>query len=338
MPIIIAEAGVNHNGSLQTALQLVDAAAAAGADYVKFQTFRAKNLVTLNAETADYQKANCNAQSQLDMLRQLELSQEDFVKIAGHCKEKGIGFLSTPFDLESIEFLETLDMDYMKIPSGEITNLPYLKRIALTCKPIIMSTGMSDLLEIGRALDVFYAVGYREPDITLLHCNTEYPTPYSDVNLLAMVSMHECFGVYVGYSDHTRGITVPIAATALGATMIEKHFTLSRTMPGPDHAASLEPHELKEMCAAIRQADAALGSRMKVPSPSEQKNRSVARKSIVASKAIKKGEYFTERNLAAKRPGTGISPMFWEALTGTPATRDYLPDQMIEEPGYPLQS
>ncbi len=329
-PIIIAEAGVNHNGSLDTALRLVDAAAASGADYVKFQTFKAEKIVTNAGKTAEYQKENTKADSQVDMLRRLELPYDDFKIIADHCKQKGIGFLSTPFDIESIDFLKSLHMDYMKVPSGEITNLPYLKKIVQLRMPIILSTGMCGLADVESALQVFYDGGVSRNDITVLHCNTEYPTPFADVNLRAMLTLHEAFGVNIGYSDHTPGIVVPIAAVALGATVIEKHFTLDKTMDGPDHIASLNPEELSEMVRGIRHVAMALGSPYKRVSPSEKKNMTAARKSIVANSEIKKGEILSERNLTVKRPGNGISPMQWDSIVGRKATRDYQPDDLIE--------
>lgn len=329
-PIIIAEAGVNHNGSLERAFALVDAAAEAGVDYVKFQTFKADRLVTASSRTADYQKANCDADSQLEMLRSLELPFEAFRKLSGYCASKGVGFLSTPFDAESIDFLASLGMDFMKVPSGEITNLPYLRKIAETRIPVIMSTGMSTMGEVEAALEVFYDNGYSHEDIVLLHCNTEYPTPMADVNLLAMVTMRNAFEVATGYSDHTRGIEVPIAATALGATVIEKHFTLSRELPGPDHKASLEPAELAEMVSGIQNVSDALGCPVKQVSSSEAKNRAVARKSIVAARPIAKGEAFTEENLTVKRPGDGLSPMLWDKVIGRTAFRDFSTDEQID--------
>lgn len=329
-PIIIAEAGVNHNGSLKTALQMVDAAALAGADFVKFQTFKTDSLVTASVKTAEYQKANCNADTQRDMLRKLELPYSDFRILADHCREKGIGFLSTPFDKESIDFLSTLGMKYMKVPSGEITNLPYLRNIASTQTPVIISTGMSTLADVENALQVFYDAGYSRSDITLLHCTTQYPTPFSDVNLRAMQTLREAFGIATGYSDHTRGIEIPIAATALGATVIEKHFTLDTSMPGPDHAASLNPDELEEMVRRISHVSMALGSAVKRVTPSEHKNMEAARKSIVAATDIKEGEFFTEDNLTVKRPGTGISPMRWDEIIGKASTRFYKADDLIQ--------
>ncbi len=328
-PIIIAEAGVNHNGSLELALEMVDAAAQAGADYIKFQTFKAENLVTSAGTTAAYQKNNCNADSQLEMLRSLELTFDDFIRIKSYCEEKGIGFVSTPFDLESIDFLASLGMDFMKIPSGEITNLPYLRRIAATRMPVVMSSGMSTIGDIEAALEVFYSQGYGQSDITLLHCNTEYPTPFRDVNLIAMVSLRNTFGIRTGYSDHTPGIEVPVAATALGAAVIEKHFTLNRSLPGPDHVASLEPEELSRMVKEIRNVAVSLGSPLKQISDSERKNMAVARKSIVAATDIKEGDIFTEENLTVKRPGDGISPMLWDKIIGRKAVRNFSKDSPI---------
>lgn len=329
-PIIIAEAGVNHNGSLETALKLVDAASLSGADYVKFQTFKSEKIVTNTGKTADYQKENTKTVSQIDMLRRLELPYEDFNIIADHCKKKGIGFLSTPFDTESIDFLKSIDMDYMKVPSGEITNLPYLRKIAQQGLPIILSTGMCTLADVESALQVLYDGGVSRNDVTVLHCNTQYPTPYSDVNLKAMLTLREAFGVNVGYSDHTPGIVVPIAAVALGATVIEKHFTLDKSMEGPDHIASLDPDELAEMVRGVRHVSMALGSPLKRVSPSEKRNMTAARKSIVAAADIKKGDVFSEDNLTVKRPGNGISPMQWDSIIGRTALRDYKTDELIE--------
>jgi len=329
-PIIIAEAGVNHNGSLDRALNMVDAAAAAGVDYIKFQTFKADRLVTAGGDTAEYQKQNCDAGSQLEMLRSLELPYDAFLRISDYCSEKGIGFLSTPFDGESVRFLASIGMDFMKTPSGEITNLPYLRQIASTHIPVIMSTGMSTLGDIEAALQVFYNNGYGDDDIVLLHCNTEYPTPFSDVNLNAMIGMRNAFALPVGYSDHTKGMDVAIAATAMGACVIEKHFTLSRSLPGPDHVASLEPDELKAMVGSIHNVADAMGCPVKKVSVSERKNMTVARKSIVAAKCIEKGELFSEDNLTVKRPGSGLSPMLWDAVMGRKAARSFNADELIE--------
>lgn len=326
--LIIAEAGVNHNGSMELAKQMVVAAKEAGADYVKFQTFIPKNLVSRFAEKAEYQKKTTGEEdSQLQMLEKLALTQEDFVELQSYCKEVGIGFISTPFDLESIVFLNTLDMDFWKLPSGEVTNLPYLEKIAQTGKKIVMSTGMCEMDEIQATLQVLESNGAGE--ITVLHCNTEYPTPFADVNLLAMRQMAEVLQKPIGYSDHTVGIEVPVAAVALGATVIEKHFTLDKAMEGPDHAASLEPAELAEMVRAIRNIELARGDGKKKRTASEEKNCQVARKSIVAAKDIKAGEVFSEDNLTVKRPGNGISPMKWYEVIGTRATRDYKADELI---------
>ena len=326
---IIAEAGVNHNGNYELACRLVDAAKKAGADCVKFQTFVSENMVSHNAGKAEYQKDNTGkCGSQLAMIKKLELSFADFRNLKAHCDRSGISFLSTPFDLESIAFLDTIDMPFWKIPSGEVTNLPYLLAIAKTRKPVVMSTGMCEIDEIQAAIDVLKKNG--TPDIKLLHCNTEYPTPYEDVNLNAMQSMRSHFNVEVGYSDHTRGIEIPIAAAALGAAIIEKHFTLDCGMEGPDHKASLEPDELASMVKGIRNVENALGNGVKTVSPSERKNMTVARKSIVARRVIKKGELLTEGNIVVKRPGSGISPMRWFEILGTHAVRDFEEDELIE--------
>ncbi len=329
--IIIAEAGVNHNGSIDLAKKLIDAASDAGVDYIKFQTFDAKKLVSKNAKKADYQEKNMkeSGNSQLEMLQKLELTPEDHFELIAYCKQKKICFFSTAFDLDSLDFLASLKLGLWKVPSGEITNYPYLKRMAKTNDPIILSTGMSDMNDIKNAIGAFVSNGVSKDRITVLHCNTEYPTPMDDVNLKAMNFIGKELGVKIGYSDHTLGIEVPIAAVALGATVIEKHFTLDRNMNGPDHKASLEPHELKEMVRAIRNIEKALGEEEKVISPSEQKNVAVARKSIVAAKDIKKGDLFTEDNITVKRPGTGISPMEWENVLGKIATCDFNEDDLI---------
>lgn len=327
--LIIAEAGVNHNGSFDIARKLVDAAKEAGADIVKFQTFRAENLVTKSARKADYQIENTkNDDSQFSMLKKLELKAEEYIELQKYCDLVGIQFLSTPFDGDSIRFLETLDMPFWKIPSGEITNFPYLRQLAKTGKPVVLSTGMSTLEEIQQAIEVLKRYG--TTDIRLLHCNTEYPTPFCDVNLSAMRTIAEATGLPVGYSDHTVGIEVPVAAVAMGACIIEKHFTLDKNMEGPDHRASLSPEELKAMVNAIRHVEQAIGSGCKEPSESEKKNITVARKSIVAKRYISKGEIFTEENLTTKRPGNGISPMEWEKLLGQQAQKDFMEDALIE--------
>lgn len=326
---IIAEAGVNHNGSYELACRMIDTAKAAGADCVKFQTFRAEALSSIHAEKAAYQKANMGGGStQLEMLKKLELAKDEFKALKAHCAETGIDFLSTPFDLESVAFLDELGVPFWKIPSGEVTNLPYLLAIAKTKRPIVMSTGMCELDDIRAAVRSLTDNG--TPDITLLQCNTEYPTPYEDVNLRAMQTLQKEFGLRVGYSDHTAGIGVPIAAAAMGAAVIEKHFTLDRNLEGPDHKASLEPDELAAMVRAIRNVEAALGDGVKRVSPSERKNLPIARKSIVARRAISKGEPLTERNITTKRPGTGISPMRWFEVLGTVANRSYGKDELIE--------
>ncbi|WP_379970592.1 N-acetylneuraminate synthase [Ectobacillus sp. sgz5001026] len=326
---IIAEAGVNHNGDLEFAKKLIEKAKEAGADCIKFQTFVSKNIVSKNACKADYQKQQTSVdESQLAMLRKLELSFNDFIELKEYCKVCRIEFLSTPFDFDSIDFLKNLDMAIWKVPSGEITNLPYLIKIAKTHKPIIMSTGMSTMDEIQAAMSVLQDNGCGE--VTLLHCTTEYPAPYSDVNLNAMQTLREKFNVPVGYSDHTKGIEISVAAVAKGATVIEKHFTLDRNMEGPDHRASLEPQELKAMVTAIRNVEVALGDGVKQPSQSEIKNMEIARKSIVAAKNIRCGEVLTEDNLTVKRPGNGISPMRWFEVLGQTAVRDFEEDELIE--------
>lgn len=325
---IIAEAGVNHNGSFELACKLVDAAKKAGVDCIKFQTFKSSNLVSHNAQKADYQKKTTGDGSQIDMLKKLELSYEEFLALKDYCDNVGICFLSTPFDFESIDFLNSIDMPFWKIPSGEVTNLPYLVALAKTGKPVVMSTGMCEMTEIEDAIKVLRENGTNE--IKLLHCNTEYPTPFEDVNLKAMRTIQDAFDLEVGYSDHTKGIEVPIAAVALGATIIEKHFTLDRNMEGPDHKASLEPGELKSMVSSIRHIEQALGTGDKIPSPSEKKNITVARKSIVAKTDIKEGDILSEDNLSVKRPGTGISPMRWYEVIGTKAVRNFQEDELIE--------
>ncbi|MCM3511411.1 N-acetylneuraminate synthase [Carnobacterium inhibens] len=327
---IIAEAGVNHNGSIELAKQLIEKGAEAGVDAVKFQSFKASKLVTVNAEKADYQIANTgnNDENQYDMIKKLELDYDKHQELMDYAISKNVMFLSSAFDLESIDLLVDLDLSVFKIPSGEITNLPYLRKIALTKKPVILSTGMATLGEIEEALEVLKNNG--TTDVTILHCNTEYPTPMSDVNLTAMNTMKDAFKVKVGYSDHTLGIEVPIAAVALGAVVIEKHFTLDKTMEGPDHKASLEPDELKQMVKSIRNIEKALGTGVKTPTDSERKNKPIARKSIVAKAPISIGEIFSEENLEIKRPGTGISPMLWDEIIGSKATKDYQADELIE--------
>lgn len=326
---IIAEAGVNHNGSIEIAKKLVYEAKQAGADAVKFQTFKPEKVVSKFAGKAEYQKKTTGEnETQLDMIKKLELPYGDFIKLKEYCDKIGIMFMSTPFDLDSIDFLKELNLEIFKIPSGEITNLPYLIKVGRLNKKVILSTGMSTLSEIGDAIKVLKDNGTH--DITILHCNTEYPTPYEDVNLQAMLAIREAFNLEVGYSDHTLGIEVPIAAVSMGASVIEKHFTLDNNMEGPDHKASLEPDQLKYMIAAIRNVEKAIGSRIKQPSQSEVKNIVIARKSIIAKKNISKGEVFTEENLTVKRPGNGISPMRWFEIIGQPAKRDFKEDELIE--------
>jgi N,N'-diacetyllegionaminate synthase len=328
--LIIAEAGVNHNGDIAMAKRLIEVAAEAGVDMVKFQTFSADRLATTRAGKAQYQEQSTGeAESQHSMLRRLELSDEMHQNLIEHCRRHGIRFFSTGFDVPSLDFLMGLGLDRVKIPSGEITNLPYLRRVAEHGKPVILSTGMASLGDIESALAVLEEGGVSREHITVLHCNTEYPTPMVDVNLRAMCNIGQAFNVAVGYSDHTPGIEVAIAAVALGAVVIEKHFTLDRNLPGPDHAASLEPDELKAMVVAIRNVELALGDGIKRASPSEVKNMPIARKSIVASRPIRAGEVFTTENITAKRPGTGISPMRWDEVLGRPANRDYAADEMI---------
>jgi len=329
---VIAEAGVNHNGSLAIAFQLIDVAAAAGADAVKFQTFKAEKIIAVNAPKADYQKKMAGSDdSQLDMVRKLELDERAHVQLCQYCQHRGIQFLSTPFDLDSIDLLNRLKLEMFKIPSGEITNLPYLRKLGKLKKRLILSTGMASLGEIEAALDVLTGAGTSLGNITVLHCNTEYPTPFEDVNLRAMLTIRNAFpGISVGYSDHTLGTEVAIATVAMGATVIEKHFTLDRNLPGPDHHASLMPHELTAMIESIRNVEKALGSGIKKPSPSELKNMQVARKSIVAATSIRENESFTETNITVKRPGTGISPMRWDEIIGRKATKNYCKDDEIE--------
>ena len=331
--IIIAEAGVNHNGNLELAKELISAAAKAGADYVKFQTFSADKIVSKSAKKASYQEANQPEEdsSQYSMLKKLELPFSWYKILMDHSNQLNIKFISTGFDLDSIDFLDNLSTPFFKIPSGEITNKPYLVHIASKKKPIILSTGMSSLLEVKDALKVLEENGINKDNITVLHCTTEYPAPIEEINLKAMLSMKESLGVNIGYSDHTIGFEVPIAAVALGATIIEKHFTIDRNLPGPDHKASLEPSELKEMIRSIRNIELALsGSGQKEPSHSEIKNLIAVRKSIVAAVNISKGELFSEENLSIKRPGNGLSPMLWDQVLGTHAKRNFVQDEMIE--------
>lgn len=329
--LIIAEAGVNHNGDMQMAKRLIDAAAAAGADLVKFQTFNASRQVTCSAKKADYQtQTTDSSESQHAMLQRLELTEAMHHELIEHCASRQIGFFSTGFDIESVDLLVRLGQEQFKIPSGEITNLPYLRHIGQLGKETILSTGMATLGDVEAAIDVLEQAGTPRSKLTVLHCTTEYPTPMAEVNLRAMQSLHTAFGVDVGYSDHTQGIEVAIAAVAMGASVIEKHFTLDRTLPGPDHQASLEPAELSAMVAAIRNIEAALGDGIKRLTPSEARNKPVARKSLVASRAIKAGEIFTADNLTTKRPGSGISPMRWDEFMGKKAPRDFAADELIE--------
>ena len=328
---IIAEAGVNHNGQLKLAFDLIDAAEDAGADAVKFQSFKTDSLVSQKAGKAEYQKRTTNAaETQYEMIKRLELSFDDHKKLIDYCRSKNIEFLSSPFDLDSIDLLYKLGLDVFKIPSGEIINLPYLRKIAGLNKNVILSTGMSDLGEIEDALDVLTINGTDRGNITVLHCNTEYPTPFEDVNLKAILTIKNAFNVRVGYSDHTPGIEVPIAAVALGAEVIEKHFTLDKKMEGPDHKASLDPDELKSMINSIRNIEKAMGNGIKKPSKSELKNKPIVRKSLIAIKDIKKGDIFAEENIGIKRPGNGISPMRWDEVIGKFANRDFKIDDLIE--------
>lgn len=329
--LIIAEAGVNHNGNMHLARRLVEVAAEAGADLVKFQTFTAEKIVTAGAPTAEYQRAGGDGSApQIGMLKALELSDEMHRQLADYCAECGIGFFSTGFDIENIDYLLGMGQSLIKVPSGEMTNLPYLRHIGSLGLEILMSTGMCSLGDIEAALDAVEQAGASRDRVTVLHCNTEYPTPFCDVNLTAMVNIGRSFGVRVGYSDHTQGIEVPIAAVALGATVIEKHFTLDRSMPGPDHAASLEPGEMKALVSAIRNVEQSLGDGIKRPTPSERKNMPIARRSLVARTAIAAGEAFTSVNMTAKRPDCGISPMRWDEVVGRIARRDFAQDELIE--------
>ncbi|MBT4598728.1 MAG: N-acetylneuraminate synthase [Methylococcales bacterium] len=327
---IIAEAGVNHNGSTELAKKLIDVAVHSGADAIKFQTFKAENLVSKKAQKAEYQKQTTDSkESQFEMIKKLELDVDTHQALMAYCAEKNILFLSTPFDHDSINLLNKLELDIFKIPSGEITNSPYLKQIGALNKQVILSTGMANLGEIEAALAVLVSAGTQRKRITVLHANTMYPTPMEDVNLKAMQTIGQAFDIAYGYSDHTLGIEVDIAAVAMGASVIEKHFTLDKTMEGPDHKASLEPDELKAMVKAIRNIELALGSRVKQVSNSERPNMAVARKSLIAKIDIKQGEQFTENNLTIKRPGTGISPMRWDEMIGQTAQKNYLADDLI---------
>ncbi len=329
--IIIAEAGVNHNGSIPMAKEMIDVAADAGADLVKFQTFTAEKLVIKTAKKADYQKNSSDqTESQFQMIKKLELSRNDHEILLEHCNKNNIQFLSTPFDRQSINLLDEINIPFFKIPSGEITNLPYLRHIGGIGKPVVISTGMATISEVKNAMSILLDAGIKQNDITVLHCNSEYPSPMKDVNLKAMQTLENELGVKVGYSDHTLGIEVSVAAVAMGAKVIEKHFTLDRNLYGPDHGASLEPSELKEMISAIRNIESALGDGVKKPSQSEIKNLLIVRKSIVSKRPIKKGEFFSEENLTVKRPGNGISPMKWDEILGSVSIRDYLKDELIQ--------
>lgn len=329
--LIIAEAGVNHNGSFDLAVKMIDVAARAGADYVKFQTAIPEEVISCYAPKAEYQKETTGGvESQLEMCRRIHLPLSDYARLARICREKGIGFMSTPFDLPSIDCLAQLDMDYWKIPSGEITNLPYLRKVAAPGRKIILSTGMSQLEEVAVAVDILCRGGVDRDDIALLHCTTQYPTPYDAVNLRAMEALGTLNVGAVGYSDHTLGIEVPVGAVAMGAQIIEKHFTLDRSMEGPDHRASLDPEGLAAMVASIRNIEQAIGNGVKEVADAERANILIARKSIVARRAIIAGEIFTEDNLTVKRPADGLSPMLWDTVIGQRATRDFLPDQPIE--------
>ena len=330
MTLIIAEAGVNHNGDLSIAHKLIDAAVDAGADIVKFQTFKATNLASKLAPKADYQiKLTNEKESQQAMLQNLELSENSYYELISHCKEKNIEFLSTAFDLESLSIIRKFNLKRFKIPSGEITNYPYLRKIGALGVPIIWSTGMSNLEEIRNAINVLTEFGTSKDDLTILHCTTEYPAPFADVNLNAMKTINKTFNINIGYSDHTKGIEVAIAAVALGAKVIEKHITLDNKMQGPDHEASLEPQLFKEMVKCIRNIEIALGDGIKKPSASEIKNLDIVRKSLIANKKIIKGELFTEENLTTKRPGNGINPMQLEKIIGTVSSKSFNPDEII---------
>lgn len=329
--IVIAEAGVNHNGSFDLAVEMIDVAARAGADYVKFQTAIPEEVISCYAPKAEYQKETTGGgESQLDMCRRIHLPLSDYARLARICRDRGIGFMSTPFDLPSIDCLARLDMDYWKIPSGEITNLPYLRKVAAPGRRIILSTGMSQLDEVAVAVDILCKGGVNRHDISLLHCTTQYPTPYDAVNLRAMEALRGLDVGAVGYSDHTLGIEVPVAAVAMGAQIIEKHFTLDTSMEGPDHRASLDPQALAAMVSSIRHIEQAIGSGVKTVADAERPNILIARKSIVARCAIAAGEIFTEENLTVKRPADGLSPMLWDTVIGRPAPHAFLPDQPIE--------
>lgn len=327
---IIAEAGVNHNGSLGLAFRLIDAAARAGVDAVKFQSYNTDKLVTKTAPKAEYQKKNEDSNSQYEMLKQLELSEEAHIQLKDYAEEKNLEFMSTPFDHESIELLTRIGVKRFKVGSGDLTNVPYLRHLAATKIPIILSTGMANMAEVQEAVRVILDTGFAKENLSVLHATTEYPAPYNEVNLMAMKTMEKKLKLSIGYSDHTPGIEIPIAAVALGAEIIEKHFTLDRSLPGPDHKASLEPDELKQMVISIRKVEQSIGSGTKIASESEEKNRPIARKSLVAATVIKKGARFTEENLCVKRPGSGISPLKWDEWLGQRADQDYEIDDLIQ--------
>lgn len=332
--LVIAEAGVNYNGNLELAKEMIYVAKECGADIIKFQTAKPELVMSKYAEKADYQKKTTGmCESQLDMCRRILLPYEDFYILKKACYQVGIGFLSTPFELESIDFLSCIGMNVWKIPSGEITNLPYLEKIGKLRQNVILSTGMSTLKEVGTAIQILVSNGTKRENITIMHCTTEYPAPYNDINLKAMLTLKDTFKMKIGYSDHSRGIIVPIAAVAMGAEIIEKHFTLDKDMEGPDHRASLEPEELRDMIQQIRNIESALGTGIKIPQASETKNICIARKSIVAKRHIIKGEKFTVDNITVKRPGTGISPMLWYEVMGKTAIRDFDEDELIEVDG-----
>ena len=329
--LVIAEAGVNHNGSLSRAKEMIDTASESGADVIKFQTFNAESLVTRSAEKADYQKKTTSQyESQFEMIKKLELNRHAHEELSTYCESKSIQFASTPFDIGSVNLLVDLNVPFLKIPSGELTNLPYLRHIGRVQKSIIMSTGMASLEEVKSAVEELISSVLEKDNLTLLHCNTEYPTPIEDVNLNAMLTIRDELGTKVGYSDHTQGIEIAVAAVALGACVIEKHFTLDRSLSGPDHIASLEPDELKNMISAIRNVEKALGNGLKTPTISEMKNIPIARKSIVAKSEIRIGEYFSEKNLTVKRPGTGIPPTKWDSIVGTKSKKKFAPDDLIQ--------
>lgn len=329
--LIIAEAGVNHNGSIKLAKELINTAANIGVDFIKFQTFKAEKLVCKNTRKANYQIENMNSnETQFEMLKKLELKHKDHLELIEHCKMKGVKFLSTPFDNDAIDYLDNLGIELFKVSSGDVTNFPFLKKIGSKNKKVIISTGMSNIIEVENAINTIISSGTRREMISVLHCNTEYPTPFCDVNLNAMLTIKKQLNVNVGYSDHTLGIEVPIAAVAMGATIIEKHFTLDKTMEGPDHKASLEPHELKLMVESIRNIEQALGSGIKAASESEKKNIEIARKSIVAQRCILEGEILSEENLTVKRPAKGINPMRWNEVIGLKAKRSFIEDELIE--------